>query len=491
MSTKINVRSPYFLEFTEPTPTFGTFDCNTADLQNFAVSSAGVITVPTPRYGTIIDQTATNFAQNTSGSAISRTVTYTIRIPEGYSNYADGTIDCDATVDQPTQSAQEDPNTNNNCPTFSGTIPNATNTTSTTVNLSTYFTAGSGASISSYQVIKTGDSGITYSVSSNTLTIESSINCLSASFTVIARNASDACTAASNSFSFSTPCTEDFDCNDVNLTGGRIEQDGTVHKSSFVLGDGVKELLYNGSVITAPYNVGANTSGSSVQKTITYRMYIPQGYNNYSVGATIDCDKTYTQPSTVQLPEFNCAEANLTNAFISKKGNIAAPTVERGTLVSWTPQSFDPVTTYTQRNVTFTITPPATGYTNSGGSNITCVLNLTQPPTIDTCGSTNLYVTTHSSTSIDGFCGTAFTTDVPVTSSVSAFADIRSTLGQQICYRGSLFRGGNKYYGYSSSSTGQVGDIGATFYLLQIDDFGIVQDIAIYNCSGSGSGGSI
>ena len=86
MSTKINARSPFFIEATEPTATLGIFDCNTANLLNFAVSSAGDVTEPSILKGTIIDRTATSFNPNTSGSAIPRSVTYTIQIPAKYSN---------------------------------------------------------------------------------------------------------------------------------------------------------------------------------------------------------------------------------------------------------------------------------------------------------------------------------------------------------------------------------------------------------------------
>ena len=55
MSTKINVRSPFYLEFTEPVQTLGTFTCATANLQNFAVQSDGAVIEPTIAYGLIID----------------------------------------------------------------------------------------------------------------------------------------------------------------------------------------------------------------------------------------------------------------------------------------------------------------------------------------------------------------------------------------------------------------------------------------------------
>ena len=58
MSTKINARSPFFIEATEPTVTLGIFDCNTANLLNFAVNYQGGITEPTPAKGIIIDRSA-------------------------------------------------------------------------------------------------------------------------------------------------------------------------------------------------------------------------------------------------------------------------------------------------------------------------------------------------------------------------------------------------------------------------------------------------
>lgn len=501
MSTKINVRSPFYLEFTEPVQALGTFTCTTASLQNFAVSSDGAVTVPTIARGTIIDQTATSFAQNTSGSDISRSITYTIEIPQNFSNTADGTIDCTVTADQPSQSAQEDPVQNNNCPTFSGSIPSYSNiSTGTTIDLSTYFTAGSGAAISEYEVRTYGATGISHSVNGNILTLSSSLNCASTTFIIIAKNANDGCHAISNSFVGSSNCVEDdgaggtqpiaYDCNELSLSGGSVSQDGTVSKSTYKISGGIKELRYNGSVLSSPYNVGANTSGSDRPITITYRVYIPQGYSNYSSGATFDCDKTYTQPSTPQLIDFDCEEAKLTNLFISKKGNVGQPTLARGTLVSWTPQSFPPVSTDTLRQVTFTITAPYGFNYSNAGNNIPCTKGIYQPQTIDDCGNTVLYLTGQGFSSPTGFCGNVYSARLEAFSNASNFFDIRNTLGQRICVSGNIFRGGNLYYAYAQTRVSSAaGDVGANYTVLQIDDFGIVRNIAIANCSGGGSFG--
>ena len=154
MSTKINVRSPYFLQFTEPTQALGIFTCTTAGLTNFSVDSSGVINNPNIRNGSILDQTDYSFAANTGASTISRSVTYTIAIPSAYTNSNDATIDCVQTFDQPFQTAQEDPNLNLTCPTFSGTVPNLANIAPSLeqlIDVDSYFTAGT-ESIASYQV---------------------------------------------------------------------------------------------------------------------------------------------------------------------------------------------------------------------------------------------------------------------------------------------------------------------------------------------------
>ena len=86
MSTKINVRSPFFLDLTAPVQTLGIFTCTTAGLSNFSVASSGFVTNPLLLAGSIVDQTATEFPINTTGSSISRSVTYTIAIPSNYTN---------------------------------------------------------------------------------------------------------------------------------------------------------------------------------------------------------------------------------------------------------------------------------------------------------------------------------------------------------------------------------------------------------------------
>lgn len=499
MSTKTNVRSPFFLDLTAPVQTLGTFTCTTAGLSNFAVASSGFVTNPLLLAGNIVDQTATEFPVNTTGSSISRSVTYTIAIPVGYTNVNDATIDCVQTFDQPTQSANENPNINNNCPTFAGTIPNTSGLASTAINLATYFTSGSGADISSYVVTASPEGTaisavLTGTAPSQTLTLSTNTDCQLATFIVTARQSSDNCTAISNSFTFASENCGAYDCTDANIVGGNIEQDGTVNKGTHTLGT-LNALLYLGTDITTSLNAGANNTGSAVNKTITYRFNIPNGFSN---SGTFDCDVVYSQPATQVDPTFDCAEAQISNTFISEQGNIAAPTLGAGTLVGWTPQSFAEVSVNTIRTITFTITPPSSGYINSGGSNITCDVNVTQPATIIDCGTTQF-----------GFAGLNSGLDTPedfcnggipisygvgglarLSSTVASFEDLKSTVGNTVCYRLSPFRGGNKYYviGESYGSTAEFISNYSTFYMLKIDDYGTVQEVVQWNCSGGGDG---
>ena len=488
MSTKINVRSPFFLNLTAPVITLGTFTCTTAGLTNFSVASSGFVTNPLLLAGGIVGQTETEFSINTTGSSIPRSVTYTISIPVGYSNVNDATIDCVQTFDQPSQAPNENPSINDNCPTFAGTIPNTSGLASTAINLSTYFTSGADADISSYVITKspTGaavDAVLTGTAPSQTLTLSTDTDCQLASFIVTAKQSSDNCTAISNSFTFASANCEAYDCDDANVTGGNIEQNGTVNKGTWSLGT-LNAVRYNGTDITTSLNAGANNTGSAVNKTITYRFNIPNGYSN---SGTKDCDVVYSQPAAQVLPTFDCAEAQISNTFISEQGNIAAPTLGKGNLVSWTPQSFAEVSINTVRTITFTITPPSTGYVNSGGSNITCDVPVTQPATIVDCGVTNIRFSQQAYDSPYDACGFDFIGSWRFGQcGAASFADAISTVGYTFCERFSPFAGGNKYYvvtdGYLAIST-QV-----NFYLLKIDDYGTVQEVWLHNCSGGGNG---
>ena len=143
MSTKINVRSPFYLKYGEPALPAVALDCATINLQGFAVDQFGNVTLPDSDYGTIASYTSSagDFTDGrfaTVGSDTSRTVTFSISIPPNFSNAGDTTIDCDATATQPQYVCTGGV-------TLNGSIPNQSIDTDgdiATIDLSSYFTQG-------------------------------------------------------------------------------------------------------------------------------------------------------------------------------------------------------------------------------------------------------------------------------------------------------------------------------------------------------------
>ena len=489
MSTKINARSPFFIESVEPTVSLGIFDCDTANLLNFAVSSDGDVTEPSILNGTIIDRTATSFAANTSGSAISRSVTYTIQIPSGYSNTSDGTIDCVQTVDQPTQTSAEDPNQNNNCPTFSGTIPAITNLTSTTVNLASFFTAGSGATISGYSVQNYGAAAISTSISNDTLTISTASECASTTLRVTAFNSSDACTAVSNVFSVSSSCTAALTCTDVNLTGGNISATGVISNPSYSIAhlDHIEDSG-NNTITSVPANNGA----SAISVTLTFVFTVPAGYTN--AGAELECDKTFTQQTTAD-PKVNleCSDATFSGFTITSQGNIIAGTVSYLGNTGVTPNNittesgdykYDPVSASTSRTISVTFRVLNTAWLNYLES-VTCTVNLTQPPSDNACD----FVSGDYAISHQGFSAVNSFCDGDATYSILRQVNGTPAVGNTVCYLGSPYNGNSLFYAYNSAqSQNGAGNIGTSFSVMQIDSSGTILKITTTNCQGDDGG---
>ena len=489
MSTKINARSPFFIESVEPTVSLGIFDCDTANLLNFAVSSDGDVTEPSILNGTIIDRTATSFAANTSGSAISRSVTYTIQIPSGYSNTSDGTIDCVQTVDQPTQTSAEDPNQNNNCPTFSGTIPAITNLTSTTVNLASFFTAGSGATISGYSVQNYGAAAISTSISNDTLTISTASECASTTLRVTAFNSSDSCTAVSNVFSVSSSCTAALTCTDVNLTGGNISATGVISNPSYSIAhlDHIEDSG-NNTITSVPANNGA----SAIPVTLTFVFTVPAGYTN--AGAELECDKTFTQQTTAD-PKVNlvCSDATFSGFTITSQGNIIAGTVSYLGNTGVTPNNittesgdykYDPVSASTSRTISVTFRVLNTAWLNYLES-VTCTVNLTQPPSQNACD----FVSGDYAISHQGFSAVNSFCDGGARYSILRQVNGTPAVGNTVCYLGSPYNGSGLFYAYNSAqSQNGAGNIGTSFSVMQIDSSGTILRITTTNCQGDDGG---
>ena len=74
-----------------------TFDCDLANLSGQQISTKGIINPGTAQIGTISDWSPKTFSEVSSDTA--RTVTFTVDVPNGYSN--SGTISCPKTITQP------------------------------------------------------------------------------------------------------------------------------------------------------------------------------------------------------------------------------------------------------------------------------------------------------------------------------------------------------------------------------------------------------
>lgn len=498
MSTQINARSPFYIEAEAPTISLGAFTCDVASLTNFTVASDGTITEPNALRGTIIDRDTTSFAANTSGSAISRSVDYTILIPSEYSNADDGTIVCTQTVDQPTQSASEDSAQNDNCPTFSGTIPAQTGVTSTgtAVTLNTYFSEGSGATISRYEAVNYGDAAVTAEFSgtgvNQTVTFKSSNDCAEATFKIIAHNSDDACTASSNTFTVSASCTKSLTCstddatNDaINLVGGSIAADGTITRPSYSIGRFKRIEDSSDTDVTDGYS--SNTTGSARDVTLTFVFDIPDGYTN---SGEIECDKTFSQPPTsAAAPSVACGDdiIRYENIRIANTGDIV--TGEAKVFVGSTEATFTVNTkgltagnafpivyVDTSRDIGVAITVPS-GYSNAGNT-INCTITRTQPALYGVCTGVEAqgtYYLTAGVANPNGHCGRVYPAKKAVNGTIN--------LGQQVCDSGVAFNGRNLWYGASSSlSNAYAGDVGTSYRVVQIDEFGLIIDMAKANC---------
>ena len=105
MSTKINVRIPFYLSYAEPVKPLPLFSCTYANPQNTTIDESGAISLPTLDFGEIqgFTSTAADFSNNSFAEVSSdtvRTITLTILTPEGFSNTGDA-IQCDVTATQP------------------------------------------------------------------------------------------------------------------------------------------------------------------------------------------------------------------------------------------------------------------------------------------------------------------------------------------------------------------------------------------------------
>ena len=486
MSTKINVRSPYYLNLTEPTVPLREFTCTTAfprglDDTGFAVDNKGVITNPTPDFGQFLSLTSSDsdFSNNKfalESSNTTRTVTATIRIPAGFSNSSDINKNCDITAVQPAST------TCTGGPTTVGSIGAVTLDSggdSTTIALDPKF-----ASETTYHVNNLDPSLVSTAISGSNLIITSHAIGGSTTVYALARDNSypTSCQASQAiSVTVNVVGAPTFDCNTSPLTGGGIAQNGTITRpntTGIILGVATS----NGGTLLNPESVSANNNSGAQDVTLFFRIQVPPGYANSGATLSPDCSVLYSQPGT-GTPTFTCDIANLLDQTIAKNGAVNIGRATEGTIVDFTPISFPEVTADTNRTVTFSVEIPA-GFTNAG-TNLSCPKTIKQPASVGDCG-TNGYFISAGKELTGEFCEGTFPTTTAITSTASSISTLRGT---KICKNNTPFDGQGLRYAVSLFSTSRGAGIGVgDFFVIRIANNGIVTSVELHTCRTGATG---
>jgi hypothetical protein len=498
MSTKINVRSPYFLNITAPSEGLQEFVCEEANSlraanpYGFAVASDGTITLPVLERGTIVGQDQQKFAEITSsGSATPRTLVLTIKIPSGFSNSSQGTKTCSVTTTQQPAIA-----TDSKCPSTNGTISTQTLTVSSgtaTIDVSSFFTAGT-ESISSYTLVNNHTQFVDATLVGSTLTINANSVCGTNQLHVQANISSLSC-IATQSFNVTINGCGAFDCSTAELTNGSISQDGqTITKpnsGTSIVGD-IYEALTGGSAVT---QVSSNDTANSVDRTLYFELTVGSEYSNPGVFGT-RCPATLPQAGTgnptIVCPD-NTSESNpvflsFSGWKITPDGSTVAGTVSvSGQQVTVTDYTTNLGANDTQatvpKTVTVTMTYPSGSFSNAGASNQTCDITVQQDFDALTCG-TNEFKITAGRATLGDLCDEELTSNQTILAFQSTVGALKNTV---VCKGGSPFtNGGNLYYGISSTVVGPLTGTTKSFDFIVVNNSGIVTQTGKQTCAGSG-----
>ncbi len=509
MSTKINARSPYFIKSEPVTATIGDFDCDRANLTNFSITSGGLITEPTLSQGNIKSASDTSFPVNNTGSAIPRTVTYEIFIPNIYDNYSSYTINCDVSFDQPAQTAQE---TSPTCPVKDANISSITHTTLsdiTTVDLTTKFSAGTNDSISKYEIYRVGGDGtITGTISGSTLTHTTPVNCTTATFRVAAFNSDNSCNTLTDTYTVTAPCAKALDCilDDasnvgLDLTGGGVDADGTIRNPLTSI-QNLQPTRYERPLNTTVTSIPANSTGSNVTITDLFFVYtVPNGFSN--AGSELKCqsDADFTQlPDAQPTRDLLCSDVvHVTGVSVTSSGAINTVGAKfyisgdsTGYLFSdyagWIRNvdggtTFPIVATTTPRTVYYNFKVPTTNWSNYNNYiSVDCSLNqgVTQAAA-DICGSFVAYISDQKYDDPTDICGDLGIVSVNVERrfNVTSFNQIGE--GKKACLGTSTFNGENKYYILNEVSTDDTTSP-TTWKVVKIDKDGNITEDLLHQC---------
>ena len=491
MSTKINVRSPFYLHLVEPSPPLPDFDCTVAGLVGFEVDNQGIITLPSPAVGVIdsISSDDGDFSNNkfpTETTDTSRTIKIKLLIPTGYANTSDIFFECPVTATQPgVTSSVVQPTVCSGGPGTSGSISGqslAVGGSSIDIALAGFFT-----NETTYAFSNLNPNLVTAALSGSTLTLSPNVIAGSTTVYAIGRDASypTTCEATQSIAVTVTDSTTAFSCTaptNPALQGGGITQAGAITNPT-TIGTITKIMATSGG--GAITSVAANSGSSAQNVTLFFNITVPSGYSN--AAATVECSATFSQPGTT-APTFTCSLANLTGQAIARNGAIFLGTSTLGTVKSFTPPTdpFKDVPTDTSRTVVYQVEIPS-GYLNAG-STIDCSVTMTQPATVSICGSNNFFISSGKTTQ-EGHCNAAYGANKAISSTA---ASLNALLNSQVCQGGVAFDGNGLYYGvFTSSASSAIGAVGKSYYVIKIESTGIVSELAIVSCNTTGGGAGV
>ena len=243
MSTKINVRSPFYLHLVEPSPPLPDYDCNIAQLKGFEVDNQGIITMPLPLVGVIDSITSddSDFANNkfpSESTDTSRTIKVKLLIPTGYANTGDIFFECPVTATQQgVTSSVVQPTVCSGGPTTSGSISAqsiAVGASSVDIDLAGFFNNETTYAVSNINPVL-----VTTALSGSVLTLSSNVLAGVTTVYAIGRDASYPTTCeATQAISVTiTDTPQAFSCtypSDPALQGGSITQAGVITNPSTI-----------------------------------------------------------------------------------------------------------------------------------------------------------------------------------------------------------------------------------------------------------------
>ena len=385
MSTKINARSPFFINYTEPVKPLVELTCILINATDFGVGVQGNITLPNTDYGSFISITSSSSDySNGKWAAVAtptvRSMILRILVPTGFSN-SGGYVDCTVTADQVVADCLnkitlDTPITDKTLAVFGN---------STTITLSNHFSISSGTL--AYKFGQNSYAEFDLSLNSGVVTITTKTTAGVFPIVIVAYSSTDSTTCeVVDSFNVTVNNAGTFTCTTANLLGGAISSAGVLTLPNSV-GTITKTMETSGG--SAVTSVAANSASGSISKTLFYAITVPTGYAN--AGASVECSIAYTQKSNVVVPTLACSMIDFDDQAILLSGSVVPGTLEdhnsfaSGTLdltdFNYTPKKFAVVSSNTSRDVTYSITVPS-GYTNAG-SILSCVYEILQPADVN------------------------------------------------------------------------------------------------------------